>query len=68
MTEYPDDLEIVPRRLQLGQRAEVWIAEVADRSAELVYSTATLLLEAPNWTSDGGGCFSMETGCCGGST
>ena len=55
MTEYPDDLEIVPRRLQLGQRAEVWIVEVADRSAELVYSTATLLLEAPNWAPDGRG-------------
>ena len=55
MTEYPDDLEIVPRRLQLGQRAEVWISEFADRSAEMVYSTATLLLEAPNWTPDGGG-------------
>jgi TolB protein len=55
MTEYPDDLEIVPRRLQLGQRAEVWIAEVTDRSAELAYATDTLLLEAPNWAPDGRG-------------
>jgi hypothetical protein len=55
MTEYPDDLEVVPRRLQSGQRAEVWIAEVGDRAAELVYSTDTLLLEAPNWAPDGRG-------------
>ena len=55
MTEYPDDLEIVPRRLQLGQRAEVWIAEVTDRSTELAYATDTLLLEAPNWAPDGRG-------------
>jgi TolB protein len=55
MTEYPDDLEIVPRQLQLGQRAEVWIAEVTDRSAELAYATDTLLLEAPNWAPDGRG-------------
>jgi TolB protein len=55
MTEYPDDLEIVPRRLQLGQRAEVWIAEVTDRSAELAYATDTLLLEAPNWAPNGRG-------------
>jgi TolB protein len=55
MTEYPDDLEIVPRRLQLGQRAEVWIAEVTDRSAGLAYATDALLLEAPNWAPDGRG-------------
>ena len=55
MTEYPDDLEAVPRTLQPGQRAEVWIAEVGDRAAQLVYSTDTLLLEAPNWAPDGRG-------------
>jgi TolB protein len=53
MTEYPDDLEIVPRTLQAGQRSEVWIAEVGRDLAELVYATDTLLLEAPNWAPDG---------------
>ena len=55
MTEYVDDLEIVPRKLRSGQRAEVWVAEVGGRSAELVYSTDSLLLEAPNWAPDGHG-------------
>jgi hypothetical protein len=55
MTEYPDDLEVVPRRLQPGQRAEVWTAESSSGSAELVYATDSLLLEAPNWAPDGRG-------------
>jgi TolB protein len=55
MTEYADDLEMVPRTLQPGQRSEVWIAEVGHGSAELAYSTDTLLLEAPNWAPDGRG-------------
>jgi TolB protein len=55
MIEYPDDLEIVPRRLQPGQIAEVWIAEVGGGSVERVYATDDLLLEAPNWAADGRG-------------
>jgi TolB protein len=55
MIEYPDDLEIVPRRLQPGQRAEVWTTEVDGGSAELVYASEALLLEAPNWAPDGRG-------------
>ena len=55
MTDYPEDLEMVPRTLQPGQRSEVWIAEVGRDSAELAYSTDTLLLEAPNWAPDGHG-------------
>jgi TolB protein len=55
VTGYADDLEIVPRKLQSGQRAEVWIADAGDGSAELVYSTDSLLLEAPNWAPDGHG-------------
>jgi TolB protein len=55
MTEYPDELEIVPRTLQAGQRSEVWIAEVGRDLAELAYATDTLLLEAPNWAPDGRG-------------
>jgi TolB protein len=55
VTGYADDLEIVPRKLQSGQRAEVWIADATVGSAELVYSTDSLLLEAPNWAPDGHG-------------
>lgn len=40
------------RKLQSGQRSEVWIASV-NGEAELAYSTDELLLEAPNWTLDG---------------
>jgi TolB protein len=46
---------MAPRTLLPGQRAEVWIAELAGGSSQLVYSTDTLLLEAPNWAPDGGG-------------
>jgi Tol biopolymer transport system component len=55
MTEYPDDLEIEPRRLQAGQIAEVWIAEISGGSVRRVYATDALLLEAPNWAPDGRG-------------
>jgi len=55
MTKDPDDLEIVPRELRPGQRTEVWISEVGAGSAELVYATDALLLEAPNWAPDGRG-------------
>jgi TolB protein len=41
------------RTLRPGQRCEVWIASVSGE-AELVFSTDDVLLEAPNWTSDGG--------------
>jgi TolB protein len=68
MIEYPDDLEIVPRRLQPGQRAEVWIADVGGGSADLVYSTDGLLLEAPNWAPDGRGLLLNGEACSGGST
>ena len=40
------------RRLRTGQRCEVWISSVP-RKQELAYSTANMLLEAPNWTLDG---------------
>ena len=44
-----------PRTLRPGQRAEVWIVDVADWSARLVYTSETMLLEAPNWAPDGDG-------------
>ncbi|MHC6591459.1 TolB family protein [Arthrobacter sp. C152] len=40
------------RRLQPGQRCEVWIVSAAGES-RLFYATDRLLLEAPNWTVDG---------------
>ena len=46
---------MLSRKLRPGQRTEVWVAEVADGSTELVYSTDALLLEAPNWAPDGRG-------------
>jgi TolB protein len=55
MTPYPEDLEIVPRKLRPGQIAELWIADVDGGSAELVYATEALLLEAPNWAPDRSG-------------
>jgi TolB protein len=53
MCVYADDSQVMPRRLQPGQRAEVWIAVAESGSTELVYSTDHLLLEAPNWAPDG---------------
>lgn len=41
------------RTLQQGQRCEVWIASVTGER-ELVFTSEDLLLEAPNWTLDGG--------------
>jgi len=44
---------MAPRNLQPGQRSEVWVAETDGGPPELVYSTSTVLLEAPNWSPDG---------------
>ena len=52
VSEWPLD---AVRRLRDGQRSEVWVANVADRSARLVHATDGLLLEAPNWAPDGEG-------------
>ena len=46
---------MAPRSLQPGQRAQVWIAGVDGGPPELMYSADTVLLEAPNWSPDGGG-------------
>jgi Tol biopolymer transport system component len=40
------------RQLRPGQRAEVWIAGVDGGPAELVFTSHTVLLEAPNWAPD----------------
>jgi TolB protein len=44
-----------PRQLRQNQRAEVWVVDVATRSAQQVFVSDTLLLEAPNWSPDGQG-------------
>lgn len=41
------------RTLRAGQRCEVWIAS-AGGERQLVFASRDLLLEAPNWTHDGG--------------
>jgi TolB protein len=41
------------RTLVPGQRCQVFVADAAGRGQELVYESADLLLEAPNWTLDG---------------
>jgi len=40
------------RSLAPGQRTEVWVADATTGAAHVVLITDTLLLEAPNWTSD----------------
>ncbi|MBV6791637.1 TolB family protein [Xanthomonas euvesicatoria] len=40
------------RVLQLGQRCEIWIFELAGRTAQRVFVSQDILLEAPNWLGD----------------
>jgi TolB protein len=46
---------VAPRTLHPGQRTDVWIAEAGGGPPRLVFSTGDILLEAPNWSPDGGG-------------
>ena len=55
MSESPDWPLGSPRQLRPGQRTEVWIADVDGGPAQLVYTSTTVLLEAPNWAPDGQG-------------
>jgi TolB protein len=41
------------RQLRPQQRAEVWVADVDAGAAQLVYTSGSVLLEAPNWAPDG---------------
>jgi TolB protein len=43
------------RQLRANQRAEVWIADIDGGPAGHVYTSSTVLLEAPNWAPDGRG-------------
>jgi Tol biopolymer transport system component len=40
------------RILRPGQRAELYVVDVTTGDRRLVYSSSTLLFEAPNWTGD----------------
>jgi len=42
-----------PRNLRPGQRAQLHVIDVTTGERQLVYSSSTLLFEAPNWTPDG---------------
>ena len=42
-----------PRTLAPGQRAQLWVADVASGDRALLLESSDLLFEAPNWTMDG---------------
>jgi Tol biopolymer transport system component len=42
----------MPRTLRAGQRAELYVVDVSTGDRRLVYSSSTLLFEAPNWFGD----------------
>lgn len=43
----------MPRKLNEGQRAQLYIVDVETGETRLRHESAELLFEAPNWTSDG---------------
>lgn len=43
------------RTLLPGQRTEIWVADVDGSPPDLVHTSRTVLLEAPNWAPDGRG-------------
>ena len=40
------------RQLRRSQRAEVWVVDITDQDTHLVYTSDTVLIEAPNWAPD----------------
>ncbi|MEV0290946.1 MULTISPECIES: biopolymer transporter Tol [unclassified Kribbella] len=43
----------MPRTLRPGQRSELFVVDVASGERRLVFSSSTVLFEAPNWTPRG---------------
>ena len=43
----------MPRTLRPGQRSELYVVDVASGERRLVFSSSTVLFEAPNWTPGG---------------
>ncbi|MDX6260078.1 MAG: TolB protein [Kribbellaceae bacterium] len=58
----------MPRKLQDGQTAELYVVDVVTFESRLVFSSSTLLFEAPNWVGDrlivngDGGLFALPAG------
>jgi Tol biopolymer transport system component len=58
----------VSRKLQDGQTAELYVVDVVTFESRLVFSSSTLLFEAPNWVGDrlivngDGGLFALPAG------
>ncbi|WP_328584310.1 TolB family protein [Streptomyces sp. NBC_00370] len=52
-TEDTEDTGMRPRTAEAGRRTAVWIASVDSDEPQLLFATAELLLEAPNWSHDG---------------
>ncbi len=48
----PTRVCFVARKLRAGQRAELYVIEVASGERRLVYESSELLFEAPNWVGD----------------
>ena len=44
---------VMPRTLRPGQRSELYVVDVGSLASRLVFSSAELLFEAPNWTPAG---------------
>ncbi|MEV0601822.1 hypothetical protein AB0I82_21310 [Streptomyces sp. NPDC050315] len=49
-----EDTGMRPRQLKPGQRTVVWTASLDSPAPYQLYETADILLEAPNWSHDGG--------------
>ena len=45
------------RSLRPGQRAQVWLGGPELAEPELLLETSQMLIEAPNWSADGGSLF-----------
>lgn len=43
----------MPRQLRTGQRAELYIVDVATGNKTLRYASRSILIEAPNWSPSG---------------
>lgn len=43
----------MPRTLRPGQRSELYVVDVASGESRLVFTSSTVLFEAPNWTPGG---------------
>src|SRR4051812_18461293 len=43
----------MPRTLRPGQRSELYVVDIDSGDRRLVYSSSTVLFEAPNWTPGG---------------